>query len=75
MWQKGDKLVPSYKLPCGGTAHFDYESGISHRCDQCFAVVGSMGMPSECASMLRDEREKEQIRKALNNDAQRKTRY
>ena len=36
-------------LPCGGTAYFDHESGISYRCDHCFAVVGSIGQPRVCA--------------------------
>ena len=35
-------------LPCGGTAYFDEDSGISYRCEVCFAVVGSIGMPSSC---------------------------
>lgn len=36
------------KLPCGGTARFDESSGISYRCEDCGAVVGSIGMPSHC---------------------------
>lgn len=36
------------KLPCGGIAYYDENSGISYRCAQCMAVVGSVGMPSEC---------------------------
>ena len=39
---------PPMRLPCGGTAYFDYESGISYRCTTCFAVVGSVGMPRSC---------------------------
>lgn len=35
-------------LPCGGTAYFDESSGISYRCDTCFAVVGSVGQPQRC---------------------------
>jgi hypothetical protein len=35
-------------LPCGSVAYFDYESGMSHRCQTCFAVVGSVGMPRSC---------------------------
>ena len=35
-------------LPCGGTAYFDVDSGISYRCDTCNAVVGSIGMPGSC---------------------------
>jgi hypothetical protein len=36
-------------LPCGSTAHFDESSGISYRCDSCFAVVGSIGQPDRCS--------------------------
>ena len=35
-------------LPCGSTAHFDESSGISYRCNSCFAVVGSIGQPDRC---------------------------
>jgi hypothetical protein len=42
-----EKLDPM-KLPCGGTAYFDQESGISFRCWDCMAVVGSIGQPQEC---------------------------
>lgn len=35
-------------LPCGGVARFDYNSGISYRCEHCFAVVGSIGQPQSC---------------------------
>ncbi len=35
-------------LPCGGVAYFDQDSGISYRCETCFAVVGSIGMPRLC---------------------------
>ena len=40
-------IKPMY-LPCGGTAYFDVDSGISYRCEVCMAVVGSMGQPREC---------------------------
>ena len=42
------RLLDRMKLPCGGTAYFDQESGISYRCIDCFAVVGSIGMPQRC---------------------------
>lgn len=45
-WQT-DVFPPMY-LPCGGTAYFDHESGISYRCTDCMAVVGSIGQPQEC---------------------------
>jgi hypothetical protein len=35
-------------LPCGGVAYFDQDSGISYRCETCFAVVGSVGQPKSC---------------------------
>lgn len=35
-------------LPCGGTAYFDTSSGISYRCEDCMAVVGSIGQPQQC---------------------------
>ena len=41
---------PLLHLPCGGTAYFDEDSGISHRCADCGAVIGSMGQPQECAN-------------------------
>ena len=40
--------MPRIKLPCGGVASFDHDSGISYRCEYCMAVVGSMGQPREC---------------------------
>jgi len=36
------------KLPCGGKAIFDEDSGISYRCLMCNAVVGSTGQPQRC---------------------------
>jgi hypothetical protein len=44
--------VPRYiKVLCGATAEFDVESGISYRCHDCFAVVGSVGMPKRCKEL------------------------
>lgn len=41
--------VPLYLfLPCGTRATFDHDSGMSYRCDNCGAVVGSIGQPREC---------------------------
>lgn len=40
--------MDSMKLPCGGVAYFDEDSGISYRCELCNAVVGSIGMPKRC---------------------------
>lgn len=42
------------KLPCGGTAYWDEDSGISYRCELCGAVVGSIGQPQRC----KDEEQK-----------------
>ena len=42
------ELVDPVSLPCGGTAYFDHESGISYRCLDCGAVVGSIGMSPRC---------------------------
>jgi hypothetical protein len=41
-------IIPPIKIPCGATAYFDESSGISYRCFDCGAVVGSMGQPQEC---------------------------
>ena len=35
-------------LPCGTVAMFDHDSGMSYRCTECFAVVGSIGQPRRC---------------------------
>jgi len=42
------ELVDPMKLPCGGTAYFDQDSGIAYRCQDCMAVVGSIGQPQRC---------------------------
>lgn len=39
------------ELECGSTASFDHGSGISYRCETCFATVGSIGMPRECKEL------------------------
>ena len=41
-------ILPRIRIPCGATAYFDEDSGISYRCEHCMAVVGSMGQPREC---------------------------
>lgn len=38
-------------LLCGATASFDKGSGCSYRCNDCFATVGSIGMPTECKEL------------------------
>jgi len=51
MWEPGQPMPRPIMLPCGSTAVFDRESGISYRCTSCFAVVGSVGMPRACAAL------------------------
>lgn len=41
-------FVDLMRLPCGGTAYLDESSGISYRCEDCMAVVGSIGQPQRC---------------------------
>lgn len=41
--------TPLYRYsPCGNRATFDHSSGMSYRCDQCWAVLGSIGQPQQC---------------------------
>ena len=57
--------VPLYQyLPCGNRATFNHASGMSYRCDQCWAVVGSIGQPREC----KDEAEKWDMIKAMGGE-------
>jgi len=35
-------------LPCGADAFFDHDLVIDYRCQQCNAVVGSVGQPQSC---------------------------
>ena len=53
--------LPRIRIPCGATAVFDESSGISYRCEHCFAVVGSMGQPREC----KEEAEKYELMEKL----------
>jgi len=39
-------------LPCGGIPIFDFDSGCAYRCDTCFAIIGSIGMPTSCKTQL-----------------------
>lgn len=41
-------VIAPLRLPCGGTAHWDDSSDIAHRCEDCMAVVGSIGQPQRC---------------------------
>lgn len=44
-------LPKPIELLCGSIASFDFDSGISYRCNTCFAVVGSVGMPRNCKDL------------------------
>lgn len=50
----GSRVPAWVTTPCGNTAHFNHESGYGYICEQCFAVLGSVGMPSECNRAERD---------------------
>ncbi len=54
-------IVDLMRLPCGGTAYFDTSSEISYRCQDCNAVVGSIGQPQHC----KDEMKKWEVWEAL----------
>jgi hypothetical protein len=43
--------IPPIELLCGSSASFDDSSGCAHRCDNCGAVVGSVGMPRRCKDL------------------------
>lgn len=47
-----EKMKPLH-LPCGATAYFDHDSGISYRCEECMAVVGSVGQPRQCQNAMK----------------------
>ena len=51
--ERGNEVAPAnrLKLLCGSMASFDHESGISYRCETCFAVVHSIGMPKRCKEL------------------------
>lgn len=49
------------KLPkqnCGGTPYFDHASGYAYRCDNCNAVIGSVGQSDECKEINKKENDK-----------------
>lgn len=45
------ELLRPITLLCGSMASFDHASGISYRCETCFATVGSIGMPRQCKEL------------------------
>lgn len=52
---------PYIELPCGATADFDDSSGYGYRCTDCFAVVGSVGMPKACAKLYAEQQDADKI--------------
>lgn len=52
-------VQPDIDLLCGASASFDYSSGIAYRCNECGAVLGSIGMPRECKDLYDMERSME----------------
>jgi len=52
-------------LPCGGIPKFDNDSGYAYRCNVCGAVIGSIGIPRDCAEMVLEKEQKEQVWKAI----------
>jgi hypothetical protein len=36
-------------LPCNSVAHYDGD--FSYRCENCFAVIGSVGQPNHCVEI------------------------
>lgn len=55
--------IPSIELLCGSTASFDDGSGCAHRCDNCGAVVGSVGMPRRCKDLYDMEEVVDKLRR------------
>lgn len=53
---KFEEFPTTIELLCGNTAHFDHESGISYRCDACFATVFSISMPQVCKELYEKEK-------------------
>ena len=44
---------PAYiEAPCGNRAIWDTPSQIGYRCQTCFAMLGSVGMPKECSDLM-----------------------
>lgn len=50
MHQQSDYTAPIVLL-CGSSAYFDEGSGIGYRCEECMAMVGSIGMPRSCKEL------------------------
>lgn len=49
--------VPKFTTaPCGSQASFELES-LSYRCESCFAVLGSLGMPEYCKELYNEQKD------------------
>lgn len=46
------KFPKTESLPCGSIAHWDGD--FSYRCENCFAVIGSIAEPERCRKMRED---------------------
>jgi hypothetical protein len=47
----GFEIPAIIELLCGQEAEFDHSAGYGYRCTACNAVVGSIGMPRQCATL------------------------
>jgi hypothetical protein len=52
------------KVACGAWAEFEPD-GLGYRCYSCGKVIGSVGMPSRCATLQREQHEAEEIVRKL----------
>lgn len=49
----GSSYIPLTTItPCGAIAYFDEGSGIGYRCEECMAIIGSIGMQRECKDLM-----------------------
>lgn len=39
------------RMNCGGVPLFDRDSGMSYRCNKCWAVIGSVSQPQHCKNI------------------------
>lgn len=54
-------IVPDFldRMPCGGLPVFDNGSGYGYRCEDCGAVIGSMGQSQRCKEINEGYQDKE----------------
>ena len=43
------------RMPCGGVPEWDYPSECSYRCNECNAIIGSMGQSDRCKELNKAE--------------------